>query len=138
MTKKTETYSRQLKYLLVLGDEIIKEDGIFREGLFFSKLREFTNFYKEIKSPVSEIIEEKKKHILSNYPIVLQTDLKFVNYQYPALPIFILMLVFPMFALGYFILKYRYVKKTKSKLRVLLQNLSSINLIVENNTFKKN
>jgi len=35
MTKKTETYSRQLKYLLVLGDEIIKEDGIFREGLFF-------------------------------------------------------------------------------------------------------
>ena len=135
MPKKTENYSRQLKYLLVLGDEIIKEDGVFREGTFFSKLREFINFYKEIKLPLSEIVEEEKQQELSNYSMNLQTQLKFVNYQYPSLFIFILMLVFPLFALGYFILKYRYVKKTKSNLRLLLQNLSSINFIIENNKY---
>ena len=101
MPKKTENYSRQLKYLLVLGDEIIKEDGVFREGTFFSKLREFINFYKEIKLPLSEIVEEEKQQELSNYSMNLQTQLKFVNYQYPSLFIFILMFLDMILAIGY-------------------------------------
>ncbi|OWW23235.1 hypothetical protein B4Q04_21730 [Zobellia sp. OII3] len=135
MTTKTEDYSRQLKYLIILGNEIIKEDGIFREGAFFTKLRDFISFYKEIKRSLSKNIEEENKQELSNYTMDLQTQLKFVNYQYPSLPVFVLMLAFPLFALGYFILKYRYVKKTKSKLRILLQKLSSIQFIVENNKY---
>ncbi|WP_179376113.1 hypothetical protein [Winogradskyella wichelsiae] len=133
MTTKTEDYSRQLKYLLVLGDEILKEDGIFKEGTFFSKLSQFISFYKEIKTPLYEIIKSKKNNELPNHVTYLQTNLVFINYQYPALPIFILMLAFPLFAIGYFILKYLYVKKIKAKMRLLLQNLSSIHFIIDNN-----
>lgn len=132
---KAENYSRQLKYLLVLGDEILKEDGIFKEGTFFSKLREFISFYQEIKPQLTKLIEVDKNQKWPYGTNGLQTHLKFVNYQYPALPIFVLMLVFPLFAIGYFILKYRYVKKTKSKLRLLLQNLSSMHAIVQNNKY---
>ncbi|MDO6516585.1 hypothetical protein [Zobellia uliginosa] len=135
MEKKAEDYSRQLKYLLGLGNEILKEDGVFREGAFFSKLRQFISFYNEIKSPLSKIIEVEKKQDGPNYTMDVQADLKFVNFQYPVLPVFVLMLVFPLFALGYFILKYLYVRKTKSKLRLLLQNISSIHFVIENNKY---
>ncbi len=133
MAEKIEDYSRQLKYLIVLGNEILKEEGVLREGFFFSKLREFVSFYNEIKPQLSQIIEHKKNKL----PIMnldgFQTPLKFVNYQYPALPIFVLMITFSLIATGYYILKSFYVKKTKSKLRLILQSLSSLLFIIENN-----
>lgn len=132
MTEKNDNYSRQLKYLLVIGSEILKEDGVFIDGIFFSKLREFISFHKEIHPHLSEIIQAQKKEALPNYSIGLQSNLTFVNYQNPTLPIFVLMFAFPIFLLGYYIFKYHYVKKTKSKLRLVLQNLSSIHSIIVN------
>jgi|GEM_PF-2994578 len=132
MTEINDNYSRQLKYLLVIGNEILKEDGVFIDGVFFSKLREFISFHKEIHPHLSKIIEAQKKEDLPNYSIDLKSHLTFINYQYPALPFFVLMIVFPVVLLVYYIFKYQYVNKTKSKLRLLLQNLSSINSIIVN------
>lgn len=136
MAEKIEDYTRQLKYLIVLGNDIIKEDGVFKEGSFFPKLREFISFYNEIQPQLVQLT--KSKMIKKNEVPVIHTDsfqipLKFVNYQFPALLIFILILVFPFVPIGYFILKFLYVKKTKANLRLLLKDISSLQFVIENN-----
>lgn len=88
MATETNDYSRQLKYLLVLGDEILKEDGVFKEGSFFLKLQQFISFYKEMRLQFLRIVESQKSEEIPINLKGLQTHLKFVNYQYLALPIF--------------------------------------------------
>ncbi|MFB9056863.1 hypothetical protein ACFFU9_08930 [Mariniflexile ostreae] len=108
--ERIDDYSRQLKYLLILGNEILQKDGVFKESDFFPKLRQFIVFYNETHSKLLEIIDRRKESSLVS-SIALSPKLYFFNYQHPALPIFALLIIFPILGTGYFIFKYLYVKK---------------------------
>jgi hypothetical protein len=109
-----------------LGNEILKEDGFIKNGLFYDKLEEYIKFYQE----VIHLLKETNTDILLNDKINSLPDFKFIDYNNPLSfkSIFYgigYILFFPM-GIIYLIQKYRYVAETKEKLRETYTLLSSL------------
>ena len=43
-------FSRQLKTLYIQSNDLLKEDGVIRNGMFYQKLENFIKFYEEIRA----------------------------------------------------------------------------------------
>ena len=127
-------FSRQLKSLSIQCNEIIKEDGVISNGLFYHKLKEFSKFYEEIKSQL--IAQTEHEHPLVMEKINSLPTIAFKNYDNPfsAKEIIYTIGYTVFFPIGiiYLLRKYAYVRKTKETLREIGSSLSSIEFLTRN------
>jgi hypothetical protein len=125
-------FTRQFHHLKQSADEILKENGVYPNGLFYYKLEAFINFYYEIKDMLIEHLEENS---LAFEKAKELPELTFVDYDNP------ISIKSVIYGIGYYIFfpigivyiinKYRYVSEIKTKLQEIKGLINTIEFLTK-------
>ncbi|MDF1698646.1 MAG: hypothetical protein P1U56_22530 [Saprospiraceae bacterium] len=124
-------FSRQLKTLYIQSNDLLKEDGVIRNGMFYQKLENFNKFYQEIRAQLHAQTEFENPLVLERVKALPDIEIKNYDNLFSVKTVLYIIgytLFFPI-GIVYIMNKYSYVSKTKSKLREISSLVSSIEFL---------